>query len=88
MQRAGDDLGHHLGRSDRAERNLRGEQPLSDGLGFTNRAPGHMPSVLMKKVRGVRHLERAWRVIEENARSSKSEDVKKEIEAFREIVAI
>jgi RNA-directed DNA polymerase len=38
----------------------------------------------MKKVRAVRHLERAWRVIEENARSSKSEDVKKEIEAFRE----
>jgi retron-type reverse transcriptase len=38
----------------------------------------------MKKVRGVRHLERAWRVIEENARSSKSEDVKKEIDEFRE----
>ena len=38
----------------------------------------------MKRVRGVRHLERAWRVIEENARTSKSEDVKKEIEAFRE----
>ena len=43
-----------------------------------------MSSALMKKVRGVRHLERAWRIIEENARSSKSEDVKKEIEAFRE----
>jgi RNA-directed DNA polymerase len=38
----------------------------------------------MKKVRGVRHLERAWHVIQENARSSKSEEVKKEIEVFRE----
>jgi RNA-directed DNA polymerase len=84
MQRRGDDFGHDLGRSDRAERNLRGEQQLSDGLGFANRAPGHVSSVLMKRVRSVRNLERAWHVIEANARSSKSEDVKKEIEAFRE----
>ena len=38
----------------------------------------------MKKVRGVRHLERAWNTIEDNARNSKSEDVRKEIDAFRE----
>lgn len=43
-----------------------------------------MSSSLIKKVRSVRHLERAWRVIEENARSSKSEDVKNEIKAFKE----
>ena len=84
MQRRGDDLGQDLGRSDRAERNLRGERQLSDGLGFTNGALGHLSSGLLKKVRSVRNLERAWRVIEENARSSKSEDVQKEIEAFRE----
>jgi hypothetical protein len=28
MQRRGDDFGHDLGRSDRAARNLRGEQPV------------------------------------------------------------
>lgn len=84
MQRRGDDLGHDLVRSDRAARNLRGEQHLSDGLGFANRALGQMTSALIRKVRGVRHLERAWQVIEENARSSKSEEVKREIEVFHE----
>ena len=43
-----------------------------------------MPSILLKKVWSTRSLERAWRVIEENSRTSKSEDVKKEVGAFRE----
>jgi RNA-directed DNA polymerase len=43
-----------------------------------------VPSVLLKKVWSTRSLERAWRVIEENSRTSKSEDVKKEVAAFRE----
>ena len=43
-----------------------------------------MPSVLLKKVWGTRALERAWHVIEENSRTSKSQDVKKEVDAFRE----
>jgi len=43
-----------------------------------------VPSVLLKKVWSTRSLERAWRVIEENSRTSKSENVKKEVDAFRE----
>jgi RNA-directed DNA polymerase len=43
-----------------------------------------VPSVLLKKVWSTRSLERAWRVIEENSRTSKSEDVKKEVDTFRE----
>jgi RNA-directed DNA polymerase len=39
---------------------------------------------LRKEVRSLKHLERAWRVIEENGRYSKSESVKKEINAFQE----
>jgi retron-type reverse transcriptase len=43
-----------------------------------------MASLLLKKVRGRRNLEAAWRVIEENGRTSKSLAVKGEIEKFRE----
>lgn len=41
-------------------------------------------SDLLKKVWSVRSLERAWRVIDQNSRTSKSEEIKKEIETFRE----
>src|SRR3989442_1477339 len=81
MQRRGDDLGHHLARSDWATRNLRREQLVSNGLG-ERAGPRTVPSGLLKKVRSSRNLERAWQVIEENARNSKSEEVKKEIKAF------
>jgi retron-type reverse transcriptase len=43
-----------------------------------------VPSALLKKVWSLRNLERAWRIVSENARNSKSEEVKKEIEEFRE----
>lgn len=43
-----------------------------------------MASDLLKKVWSFHSLERAWRVIEENARTSKSEIVKKEVDAFKE----
>lgn len=46
-----------------------------------------MSSSLLKKVRARRNLESAWRVIEENARTSKSEHVRAEIETFREDVS-
>lgn len=43
-----------------------------------------MTSPLIKSVRGLRSLERAWHVIRENARTSKSNDVQKEVERFEE----
>jgi RNA-directed DNA polymerase len=44
---------------------------------------GHaLISKLVKRVQSVRELERAWRAIQENARSSKSEEVRKEVEEF------
>ncbi len=43
-----------------------------------------MKSRLLKKVRSKRNLESAWKVIEENGRSSKSKTVRNEIERFRE----
>lgn len=43
-----------------------------------------MKTNLLKKVRSFKALEKAWYKIEENARTSKSEEVKKEINAFRE----
>lgn len=43
-----------------------------------------MASDLLKKVWSVHSLERAWRVIEENSRTSRSQEVKKEVEGFRE----
>ncbi len=43
-----------------------------------------MASPLLRKVRSKRNLERAWRVIQDNARASKSEDVRREIEKFQE----
>jgi RNA-directed DNA polymerase len=46
-----------------------------------------MSSELLKKVRAKRNLESAWRVIEENARASKSEHVRSEIETFKEDVS-
>lgn len=45
-----------------------------------------MSSKLLKKVRAKRNLESAWRVIEENARTSKSEHVRAEIKTFQEDV--
>jgi retron-type reverse transcriptase len=45
-----------------------------------------MSSDLLKKVRAKRNLESAWRVIEENVRTSKSEHVRSEIETFKEDV--
>lgn len=41
-------------------------------------------SLLLKEVRKHASVERAWRVIEDNGRFSKSETVRSEIEAFRE----
>jgi RNA-directed DNA polymerase len=46
-----------------------------------------MSSELLKKVRAKRNLEAAWQVIEENARTSKSEQVRSEIETFKEDVS-
>jgi RNA-directed DNA polymerase len=45
-----------------------------------------MSSKLLKKVRSKRNLEAAWQVIQENARTSKSQAVRGEIEKFREDV--
>jgi retron-type reverse transcriptase len=45
--------------------------------------PRTVPSDLLRKVWSHTSLERAWRVIEENARNSKSENVKKEVATFR-----
>jgi retron-type reverse transcriptase len=41
-------------------------------------------SPLLRKVRSKRNLERAWRVIQNNARVSKSEEVRREVEKFQE----
>jgi retron-type reverse transcriptase len=46
--------------------------------------PGTVATELLKSVWSLHSLERAWRVIEENARTSQSEDVKREINVFRE----
>lgn len=43
-----------------------------------------MPSDLLKAVNRLDHLERAWRVIQQNGRASKSETVKLELERFAE----
>lgn len=44
---------------------------------------GHaLTSKLVKRVQSIRELERAWRAIQDNARSSKSEEVRREIEEF------
>jgi retron-type reverse transcriptase len=43
-----------------------------------------MTSKLVKRVQSIRELERAWRAIQENARSSKSGDVRREVEKFAE----
>jgi retron-type reverse transcriptase len=41
-----------------------------------------LASALLKEVHRLRNLERAWHVIQENARGSKSQDVRSEIERF------
>ena len=41
-----------------------------------------MVSRLLKRVRSIRELERAWHAIQDNARTSKSEEVKREVEEF------
>jgi len=46
--------------------------------------PRTVSTKLLKKVWSHSSLERAWHVIEENSRTSKSEKVKKEVAAFRE----
>ncbi|MEZ5655272.1 MAG: reverse transcriptase domain-containing protein [Sphingobium sp.] len=43
-----------------------------------------MPSDLIKAVRNLRNLEHAWSVIQRNGRTSKSEEVRLELEAFAE----
>jgi len=43
-----------------------------------------MTSKLVKRVQSIRELERAWRAIQENARSSKSDNVRREVEKFAE----
>jgi retron-type reverse transcriptase len=43
-----------------------------------------MTSKLVKQVQSIRSLERAWKAIKANARGSKSEDVKREVEEFSE----
>jgi retron-type reverse transcriptase len=42
-----------------------------------------MVSRLLKRVRSIRELERAWHTIQDNARTSKSEDVKREVDEFK-----
>ena len=49
---------------------------------LTDRAPRRVTSVLIRDVRRLENLERAWNVIQRNGRASKSESVKSEIEAF------
>ena len=50
----------------------------------TDRTQRTLPSDLIKAVRKLDNLERAWRVIQQNGRSSKSETVKLELERFAE----
>ena len=84
MQRRGDGECQDLVCADWAERNLCREQRCVGRVGCTNRAPGHVTSKLVKRVRSLRELERAWRAIRENARNSKSDEVKREVETFAE----
>jgi hypothetical protein len=84
MRRRGQDLGHDHARSVRAERNRCGEQHAVGRVGCTNRTLRHVASPLLRKVRSKRNLERSWRVIQDNARASKSEDVRREIKMFQE----
>lgn len=49
-----------------------------------NRTREQKTSPLLKAVWSIRSLERAWHVIQENARASKSQDVKREVDEFRE----
>jgi len=44
--------------------------------------PETVVSTLVKSVRRIRSLERAWRAIQENARTSKSEEVRREVKDF------
>ena len=46
-----------------------------------------MASPLLRKVWSIRSLARAWQVIQDNSRTSKSQDVKKEVDDFRENAA-
>ncbi|MBB2969771.1 reverse transcriptase domain-containing protein [Mesorhizobium sp. RMAD-H1] len=61
-------------------------QRLSDGWGERTGPSRHMPSAsrLMRIVQSKTALERAWRVIQENAQTSTSDEVKAEVQQFSE----
>lgn len=52
-----------------------------------NRTREQAKSPLLQKVWSIRSLERAWQVIQDNSRTSKSQDVKREVDDFRENAA-
>ena len=84
----GDDLGRDDASAERANWYLRREWiALSDGLRLMNRTREQEASKLLQAVWSIRSLERAWRVIQANAQSSKSLEVRREVDEFRENAA-
>lgn len=84
----GDDLGRDDASAERANWYLRREWiALSDGLRLMNRTREQVASKLLQNVWSIRSLERAWRVIQTNAQTSKSLEVRREVDEFRENAA-
>ena len=88
MRIVGDDLGRDDASAERANWYLRREWiALSDGLRLMNRTREQASSKLLRSVWSIHSLERAWQVIQQNAYTSKSQDVRREVDEFRENAA-
>jgi RNA-directed DNA polymerase len=88
MRMVGDDLGRDDASAERANWYLRREWiALSDGLRLMNRTREQEVSKLLRAVWSIHALERAWRVIQANAQTSKSLEVRREVDEFRENAA-
>src|SRR5258705_8497663 len=84
LLRRGDGSGRDLVRVARAER-IRCEDQRHRRTGRVHRQdPLDVTTKLLGKVYHLRNLERAWHVIQENGRLSKSEEVRAELQAFAE----
>jgi hypothetical protein len=82
LPRRGDDESRDLDCAERAERNLCGGQRAVGRVGAPTGPARHLVSRFLKKVFHIANLEASWRVIQENARTSKSEEVKQEVDEF------
>ena len=85
MPRRGDNASCRHGCAERTERHRRGEQDhRRTGRAYQQDPETVVTSPLLKSVWTNERIEKAWRVVQENARTSTSETVRKEIADFEE----